>query len=114
MTTSHNAGYRRMIGYIQPSAVERLDLGMPETIFPVRSASGSIPVYIDPTCAAKLTDEEILTIAAPHFEVSESRYGKEFNPHPQYHGSDLSVVLFARRLISAVSGLPVESESNNG
>ncbi|WP_146126240.1 hypothetical protein [Burkholderia multivorans] len=49
MTTSHNAGYRLMIGYIQPSAVQRLDLGIPETIFPVRSASGSVPVYIDPS-----------------------------------------------------------------
>ncbi len=99
MTTSHNAGYRLMIGYIQPSAVQRLELGIPETIFPVRSTSGSVPVYIDPTRTARLTDEQILKIAAPHFEVAESRYGKELNPHPQYHGSDLSVILFARRLI---------------
>ncbi|WP_175892424.1 hypothetical protein [Burkholderia cepacia] len=88
-----------MIGYIQPSAVQRLDLGIPETIFPVRSTSGSVPVYIDPARMQRLTDEQILKIAAPHFEVSESRYGKELNPHPQYHGSDLSVILFARRLI---------------
>ncbi len=114
MTTSHHTGYRRMIGYIQPSAVERLDTGMPETIFPMRSVSGSVPVSIDPTCAANLTDEEILAIAAPHFDVSESRYGREWNPHMQYHGSDLSVVLFARRLISAASGQPVESEARNG
>ncbi|WP_175895708.1 hypothetical protein [Burkholderia cepacia] len=56
MTTSHNAGYRRMIGYIQPSAVERLDLGTPETIFPVRSTSGTIPVYIDPTRSNEQAD----------------------------------------------------------
>ncbi len=48
MTTSHKAGYRCMIGYIQASAVQRLNTGTPETIFPVRSASGSVPVYIDP------------------------------------------------------------------
>ncbi|WP_416268412.1 hypothetical protein SD235_13680 [Burkholderia cepacia] len=58
MTTSQKAGYRKMIGYIQPSAVARLDLGTPETIFPVRSASGSVPVYIDPTCTAGLTGEQ--------------------------------------------------------
>ncbi|MDR6500339.1 hypothetical protein J2785_003495 [Burkholderia ambifaria] len=48
-----------------------------------------------------LTDEQILAIAEPHFSVEESRYGKELNPHPQYHGSDLSVVLFARKLLAA-------------
>lgn len=48
-----------------------------------------------------LTDEQVLSIAEPHFSVEESRYGKEFNPHPQYHGSDLSVVLFARNLLAA-------------
>lgn len=62
MTTSHSAGYRLMIGYIQPSAVERLNLGMPETIFPVRSTSGSVPVYIDPTCSGQLTYEQRVAI----------------------------------------------------
>ncbi|WP_164462510.1 MULTISPECIES: hypothetical protein [Burkholderia cepacia complex] len=99
MTNLHIAGHRLMIGYIQPSATGRLELGIPETIFPIRSTSGSVPVFIDPTRTARLTDEQILTIAAPHFEVSESRYGKDINPHPQYHGSDLSVIMFARRLI---------------
>ncbi|MEK7914622.1 hypothetical protein AAB988_01910 [Burkholderia contaminans] len=53
--------------------------------------------------ADTLTDEQILSIAEPHFSVEESRYGKEFNPHPQYHGSDLSVVLFARNLLAAAA-----------
>ncbi|KVK77827.1 hypothetical protein [Burkholderia sp. MSMB1498] len=48
-----------------------------------------------------LTDAQILSIAEPHFSIEESRYGKELNPHPQYHGSDLSVVLFARNLLAA-------------
>ncbi|MDE1008185.1 MAG: hypothetical protein OSB38_21180 [Paraburkholderia fungorum] len=52
--------------------------------------------------AGLLTDEQILAIAAPHFEVSESRFGREFNPHDQYHGSDLSTVAFARAIESEV------------
>lgn len=47
-----------------------------------------------------MTEERILEIAAPHFNVSESCYGEEFNPHPQYHGSDLSVIAFARALLT--------------
>ncbi|WP_175922220.1 hypothetical protein [Burkholderia latens] len=58
----------------------------------------------DKISANAMTDEQILSIAEPHFSVEESRYGKEFNPHPQYHGSDLSVVLFARNLLAAFGG----------
>lgn len=62
MTKLHNAGYRLMIGYIQTSAVQRLQLGMPDTIFPVRSTSGTVPVYIDPTRSGHLKYEQRIAI----------------------------------------------------
>jgi hypothetical protein len=55
---------------------------------------------------AAMTDARILEIAAPHFEVSESRYGREFNPHDQYHGSDLSTIAFARAILAASGDQP--------
>ena len=61
-TTSHNAGCRLMIGYIQTTAFQRLQLGMPETIFPVRSTSGTVPVYIDPTRSGHLKYEQRIAI----------------------------------------------------
>ncbi|RAA31165.1 hypothetical protein DN554_14420 [Burkholderia multivorans] len=79
MTTSYNAGYRRMIGYIQPSAVERLDLGMPETIFPVRSASGSIPVYVDPIASPiDKADEHAIAIQIVHREAGRTLSKNDF------------------------------------
>ncbi|MCW3583867.1 hypothetical protein [Burkholderia cenocepacia] len=79
MTTSHNAGYRRMIGYIQPSAVERLDLGMPETIFPVRSTSGTIPVYIDPIASpVDKADEHAIALQIVHREAGRTLSRSDF------------------------------------
>lgn len=66
MTNPLNAGNRLMIGYVQPSAIQRLELGVPETVFPVRSTSGSVPVYIDSTCTTSLTNEHHET--APQIE----------------------------------------------
>lgn len=79
MTTSHKAGYRRMVGYIQPAAVERLDIGMPETIFPVRSTSGTIPVYIDPIASPiDKADEHAIALQIVHREADRTLSRADF------------------------------------